>query len=537
MANIRVDSLDSVYNGQSITFRSPADCSQITGLIVYYPDGDTTTSKTFQFADAHGNNVGSVSLFAEDVLVKVILDTDAGKAYVQNADTNAYLEGRFAFLGGKTGDIKETMRTDLGEDWLLCNCVGIPEGEYPALRELLPYNTDWKEAEPEDDYEYIAPIPNTHKWCRVKRKTGTGSSDYAWDKAEVYDAETRTSLTVECPLVVDGKTSKLYGITHDGTRYVLAAGCTGEITSNVITMHLYASDDLVEWNEIYVYTFTEHLYDPTDFTFDGQAYVLVEGFSKTESSENYVRYAWFTPTDLSKTTKSSSSIGGGYKEPRFKPCPPGYLSIEGDDEIVRAGTGEYVIYLRGTYSADGIAFFGDRYLITVAARTIQWSGTVCVFDLETETETEIDMAALCGYTSGTQAFYSWGCEYDQNTDEWVFYYGETTGATHYVSISGDADPTDETQYRVRELKTSQSTTEYLGQMSLNRAQWFDNAVRDPSVKYLPEQDGISYKYIYVGGADEIVPGGNGSGTSGGSGGTSIYVDEATLNDKLAEVLK
>ncbi len=113
MANIRIDLEATVVNGQTLTFRSPADCSQVTGLIIYYPVGDTTTSKTFQFADAHGNNVGSVSLFAEDVLVKVILDTDAGKAYVQNADTNAYLEGQLA--GKAPASHKHTMAdiTDL----------------------------------------------------------------------------------------------------------------------------------------------------------------------------------------------------------------------------------------------------------------------------------------------------------------------------------------------------------------------------------------------------------------------------------------
>lgn len=95
MPNIRIDSTISISNGQTITFRSPADCSQVTGLIVYYPEGNTTTSKTFQFADAHGNNVGNIHLFAENVLVKVILDTELSRAYVQNADTNAYLEGKF----------------------------------------------------------------------------------------------------------------------------------------------------------------------------------------------------------------------------------------------------------------------------------------------------------------------------------------------------------------------------------------------------------------------------------------------------------
>ena len=96
MANIRVDLASPVINGQTVTFKSPVDCSEVTGLKVYYPIGNSETSVSFQFADAHGNNVGHIDdLFTENVLVKVILDTESNKAYVQNADTNAYLEGRF----------------------------------------------------------------------------------------------------------------------------------------------------------------------------------------------------------------------------------------------------------------------------------------------------------------------------------------------------------------------------------------------------------------------------------------------------------
>ena len=98
MSKIRIDLAASVINGQTVTFKSPADCSQITGLIIYYPEGNTTTSKNFKFVDAHGVDVGSgtVSLFAANALVKVVLDTDQAKAYVQNADTNAYLEAQRA---------------------------------------------------------------------------------------------------------------------------------------------------------------------------------------------------------------------------------------------------------------------------------------------------------------------------------------------------------------------------------------------------------------------------------------------------------
>jgi hypothetical protein len=91
--NIRVDLNTSIKDGLEVVFRSPVDCSQITGLIVYYDGG----SKEFAFADAHGNNVGDIDhLFAENVVVKVILDVTNGMAFVQNADTNTYLEEQFA---------------------------------------------------------------------------------------------------------------------------------------------------------------------------------------------------------------------------------------------------------------------------------------------------------------------------------------------------------------------------------------------------------------------------------------------------------
>ena len=95
--NIRVDLNIPINDGKEVVFRSPVDCSQVTGLIVYYPENGNTVSKEFAFADAHGNNVGDIDhLFTEDVVVKVILDVTKSMAFVQNADTNAYLEGRFA---------------------------------------------------------------------------------------------------------------------------------------------------------------------------------------------------------------------------------------------------------------------------------------------------------------------------------------------------------------------------------------------------------------------------------------------------------
>lgn len=107
--NIRVDLNTPINDGTEVVFRSPVDCSQVTGLIVYYDGG----SQEFMFADAHGNNVGDIDhLFAEDVAVKVILDVTKGMAFVQNADTNAYLEGRFAELPGRVTEEGGVILTD-----------------------------------------------------------------------------------------------------------------------------------------------------------------------------------------------------------------------------------------------------------------------------------------------------------------------------------------------------------------------------------------------------------------------------------------
>lgn len=96
--NIRVDLNYPINDGVEVVFRSPVDCSQVTGLKVYCPGvGGNTAVQEFAFADAHGNNVGDIDhLFAENVVVKVILDVTNGMAFVQNADTNAYLENKFA---------------------------------------------------------------------------------------------------------------------------------------------------------------------------------------------------------------------------------------------------------------------------------------------------------------------------------------------------------------------------------------------------------------------------------------------------------
>lgn len=99
MAKIRVDLAETLVDGIDIKFKAPCACNEITGLIVYYPaEDETMKSKELVFRDAHGNDLTGIgNLFSKDAYVKIIVDSENGYAYLQNADNNGYLNS--AILG------------------------------------------------------------------------------------------------------------------------------------------------------------------------------------------------------------------------------------------------------------------------------------------------------------------------------------------------------------------------------------------------------------------------------------------------------
>lgn len=89
MAYIKINTKYPVYDGTPITFRAPCDCHEAEGL--------TVNSRNYVFKDAHGVSLtGMGNLFAKNAVVKVILDVTNSLAYIQNADTNSYLEKNFS---------------------------------------------------------------------------------------------------------------------------------------------------------------------------------------------------------------------------------------------------------------------------------------------------------------------------------------------------------------------------------------------------------------------------------------------------------
>ena len=96
MANIKIELGHPIIDGMPLSFRAPCNCTEVSGIKVSYLDGENTAFIVFSFADAHGNDLtGLGNLFAANAMVRVILDPKNAKAYIQNADTNAYLEAKF----------------------------------------------------------------------------------------------------------------------------------------------------------------------------------------------------------------------------------------------------------------------------------------------------------------------------------------------------------------------------------------------------------------------------------------------------------
>lgn len=94
MATLRVDLMEPLIDGMDIRFKAPCDCTAVESLTVYYRnEADEEKSQVFTFRDAHGNDLTGVgNLFTTGAYLKVIVDTANSYAYLQNADTNKYIE-------------------------------------------------------------------------------------------------------------------------------------------------------------------------------------------------------------------------------------------------------------------------------------------------------------------------------------------------------------------------------------------------------------------------------------------------------------
>ena len=84
-------------DGKQISFRSPCSSADTTGLVI--------DDVEYLLVDADGVNVSQKeNLWNSGAIVSVILDTVNALAYVQNANSNTYLEEQLADKLSRSGD-------------------------------------------------------------------------------------------------------------------------------------------------------------------------------------------------------------------------------------------------------------------------------------------------------------------------------------------------------------------------------------------------------------------------------------------------
>lgn len=87
--NLTLPNGELAITGKQVTFTSPISSESATHLVI--------EGNEFELVDSNGNPI-SQKAFMQGALVSVILNVETKKAHIQNADTNAYLEGKLKEL-------------------------------------------------------------------------------------------------------------------------------------------------------------------------------------------------------------------------------------------------------------------------------------------------------------------------------------------------------------------------------------------------------------------------------------------------------
>lgn len=445
-----------------------------------------------------GTPINKQTLLTDETAVKLGLDPESDPTPDEALNK----------LGGRIGDIKETLRTDLGEDWLLCNGDPVPDGEYPALRDMLHYNTEWKRLPLLFGYGTVRPMPVAGQWLLLR--TQNAAFHFAFT-AYLYDANTGDLKTITCPEQSGSTVYGIAGMTHDGNRYILVVSDT--TNSKVI---FYTTNDFVTWTQIYTKAMLSTSYHAFDVSWDGGNILWMEGYTTSGTTKYRIRCV---NKALSKVTELTSAEGSTSYLQMFYLLPNGYWTRYNSNDtsvsVYPAGksesTGNRLFYFSSGYYLARIVFFNDKYWLGIplkgeSQRSIQY------VDLASKTVSTIGVErTIMGATATSSYGYLYDVEYLRESNEWVMYvtFKKTSNDAaqfYHVYISADADPSVADNYRrvrvdaLPEILPSE-------RMAPDRSRMYvvsdvETYLRDPNQKYLPLSDGDAYKYIYIGGVDE-----------------------------------
>lgn len=430
----------------------------------------------------------------------------------------------------KAGDLLETMRNDLGDNWLLCNGEVLPRENYPALRKWLDNNTgerviNFPLVSATSCSEWM-PLVNG-KWFFLANPTN------AWTvySGDIYDPNTDTHVAFYRPVVnaTTGSSEyyKIMGVTHDGEKYIMVVGYPYDSDTTARQTFVFTSEDAVEWEESFSFTMTSAYFKT--LYFDGERVLLGRPKSRTTTSSSGGTLYHYSITIYqidteAKTITEFMDIPEVQRagEPLFLPCPNGYWRLSGsyqNSDYAEMGhamyrTGETQPCFEYNNCGDNVLMFNDRFCMTIRGGGDRGTTTfevtkTAVFDQKTGEKTVISWNSFLGVSSDAGVT---GAFYDEKTNEWKIYVKYTASSTTYYKVlyvSADADPRDIMAYRVEDatgqqfyenVKLSQNKSQVRRSTSSGSYVW---NLYDSDQRYLPTLEaGEAYKYIYAAGEAE-----------------------------------
>lgn len=328
------------------------------------------------------------------------------------------------------GDIKTTVRTDLGENWLLCNGYPVPKGEYPVLHDML-----------------INPSP--YGYVEVPGTTGYGDTMIPTNKPGVWwiresSLKTTTYLFDRNTLEFTAITAPVafFGMDWDGERWV-AGHANG-------TLDLYTSTDLVTWTKAAALSTNKAIkhsntYTPSRLLFDGVSYRVNLNYDGYQNGLVFTVSKDFSTISSANQTSTGNPIQ--YSDGLFVIADGSdtrYLGLYAPGETSRL----MQVYVANKWTSVQ-KIKDDWYVISP-----WYSGddSIRYYIKSTNKLKTIYIYNILGVSSGTTCR-NFGCWLDKETNELVFSIKKGDSTYHVFRISVDSDLADTSQYRIENVSS------------------------------------------------------------------------------------
>lgn len=285
--------------------------------------------------------------------------------YTATKNDGTKINGAATAGGFEVGDILQSVRTDLGTDWALCNGDWYDPTEYPELAEVLPKNTRPK-ANPNVSSYQSGTVMEMHngEWCL------TSSSGSGFSSVQIYNIDGSLKATVTASSIGSGY--KILGVEHNGTEYVVF--CCNSSSAAQITVH--------ETTNFSTYTLRATLtssYNIYTTSSSGQSYAFFDGsyYAVVGMRNSSINYGMIIAAGSNHTYTSTGNTiycydgdymccckdGNAHRIFHMQKSSDGYTTIKYINASGAETTAYSSYYHGGTGTLSQVSEFNDDYFV------------------------------------------------------------------------------------------------------------------------------------------------------------------------------